>query len=41
MSKFSRWIASAMFGDCDRCGHSLIYHLPVVGCTKCSCEEFL
>lgn len=29
-----------MVGDCDDCGHSIIYHLPVVGCTKCDCEEF-
>jgi hypothetical protein len=29
-----------MFGDCDRCGHSIIYHLPFIGCEKCDCEEF-
>jgi hypothetical protein len=29
-----------MFGDCDVCGHSAIYHVPLVGCCKCDCEEF-
>lgn len=27
------------FGDC-RCGHSVAYHLPLVGCMKCDCDEF-
>lgn len=27
------------FGDC-RCGHSVAYHLPLVGCMKCGCDEF-
>jgi hypothetical protein len=35
-----RWIREAMFGDCAWCGHSIVYHLPLVGCAKCSCEEF-
>lgn len=26
-------------GDCE-CGHSLIYHMPFVGCVKCDCDEF-
>ena len=29
-----------MFGDCDECGHSAIYHVPIVGCMKCDCGEF-
>ena len=29
-----------MFGDCSYCGHSVAYHLPLVGCTKCDCDEF-
>lgn len=29
-----------IIGDCDECGHSVIYHLPIVGCTKCDCDEF-
>ncbi len=29
-----------MVGDCDNCGHSIIYHFPLVGCAKCSCDEF-
>jgi predicted nucleic-acid-binding Zn-ribbon protein len=29
-----------MVGDCDNCGHSVMYHLPIVGCQKCDCEEF-
>lgn len=29
-----------IFGDCDRCGHSIVYHVPLFGCGKCSCEEF-
>jgi len=28
-----------MLGDC-KCGHSLIYHAPFVGCLKCDCDEF-
>lgn len=27
-------------GDCSSCGHSIIYHLPLVGCTRCNCDEF-
>lgn len=29
-------------GDCDYCGHSVIYHAPLFGCAKwnCGCEEF-
>jgi len=30
-----------MIGDCDRCGHSAMYHVPFVGCVKCSCSEFV
>lgn len=30
-----------MTGDCDRCGHSIIYHFPLVGCAKCDCDEFV
>lgn len=29
-----------MIGDCSYCGHSVVYHLPFVGCTKCTCDEF-
>lgn len=35
-----------MIGDCDNCGHSIVYHVPLVGCVKCSygdpysCKEF-
>ena len=29
-----------MFGDCDDCGHSFMYHLPLAGCIKCNCGEF-
>ncbi len=29
-----------MFGDCEDCGHSFAYHLPLAGCIKCSCDEF-
>ncbi len=31
-----------MVGDCDYCGHSIVYHAPLFGCTKwnCGCEEF-
>jgi hypothetical protein len=29
-----------MVGDCDDCGHSIGYHLPFIGCTKCSCSEY-
>lgn len=32
--------AESMIGDCDRCGHSVMYHVPLIGCAKCSCEEF-
>lgn len=28
------------FGDCSICGHSLMYHLPLIGYTKCRCDEF-
>jgi hypothetical protein len=28
------------FGDCSRCRHSIAYHLPFVGCTKCDCDEY-
>lgn len=30
----------SVIGDCDRCGHSVIYHLPLAGCMKCDCDEF-
>lgn len=29
-----------MFGDCDTCGHSAMYHVPLAGCLKCDCDEF-
>jgi hypothetical protein len=29
-----------VLGDCDYCGHSVIYHFPIFGCGKCSCSEF-
>lgn len=29
-----------MFGDCDTCGHSALYHIPLAGCMKCNCGEF-
>lgn len=28
------------FGDCDRCGHSIMYHAAFVGCLKCGCGEY-
>lgn len=28
------------FGDCSYCGHSIIYHGPMVGCLKCHCSEY-
>jgi hypothetical protein len=28
------------FGDCGYCGHSIIYHAPLFGCAKCSCDEY-
>lgn len=28
------------FGDCHRCEHSIIYHIPILGCVKCDCEEY-
>jgi predicted nucleic-acid-binding Zn-ribbon protein len=37
MKRLWRW----MIGDCDNCGHSVMYHLPVVGCQKCDCEEYV
>lgn len=27
-------------GDCDECGHSILYHVPIFGCMKCGCDEF-
>lgn len=30
-----------MIGDCDRCGHSALYHVPLAGCMKCDCDEFV
>lgn len=30
----------AMFGDCSYCGHSAMYHVPMIGCMKCNCDEF-
>lgn len=29
-----------MIGDCRRCGHSIMYHAPLIGCLKYSCGEF-
>lgn len=31
-----------MIGDCSRpgCGHSIAYHVPIVGCMKCDCDEY-
>lgn len=42
MSQMIRRWWHNMIGDCDRrgCGHSLAYHLPFAGCTKCDCEEY-
>jgi len=30
------------FGDCSRrgCHHSIAYHMPLIGCLKCDCEEY-
>ena len=28
------------FGDCSRCRHSFAYHMPLMGCIKCNCEEY-
>jgi hypothetical protein len=36
LRKFILWA----LGDCDNCGHSVMYHLPIAGCTKCDCEEY-
>jgi hypothetical protein len=30
-----------MIGDCDNCGHSAMYHVPLMGCIKCDCDEFV
>lgn len=30
-----------MIGDCDNCGHSFAYHVPLSGCVKCSCGEYV
>jgi len=29
-----------MIGDCDNCSHSFAYHVPIMGCLKCDCDEF-
>jgi len=29
-----------VLGDCSYCGHSIAYHMPFMGCMKCSCSEF-
>lgn len=29
-----------MIGDCENCGHSIVYHIPLIGCHKCDCDEF-
>lgn len=29
-----------MLGDCEDCGHSAVYHVPLMGCIKCGCDEF-
>jgi predicted nucleic-acid-binding Zn-ribbon protein len=40
--KFVRWLPKyKMIGDCDECGHSAIYHIPLGGCIKCGCEEYV
>jgi hypothetical protein len=36
LGKLWKWL----IGDCDNCGHSVMYHLPLVGCQKCGCDEF-
>ena len=28
------------FGDCNNCGHSIMYHVPIAGCMKCDCDEY-
>jgi len=33
-------VCTNAFGDCDRCTHSIVYHLPLTGCTKCECDEY-
>lgn len=38
--RFLRRHHAHVFGDCDRCGHSAMYHAPFVGCLKCACDEF-
>lgn len=40
LNKIFRTRAVQMFGDCKYCGHSVIYHVFLVGCTKCGCNEF-
>jgi hypothetical protein len=43
MKKFKRalrHLKAHMVGDCDYCTHSIIYHVPLFGCAKCSCSEF-
>lgn len=30
-----------MIGDCERCSHSIAYHVPLFGCAKCNCGEFV
>jgi hypothetical protein len=40
LEKLFRHRALHMLGDCGHCGHSIMYHAPLFGCGKCSCEEF-
>ncbi len=32
--------AENALGDCDRCRHSIAYHVPLLGCMKCNCDEY-
>lgn len=40
MLSISLEMRQQMTGDCDDCGHSIIYHFPLFGCIKCSCDEY-
>jgi len=35
---FSHFVLHAI-GDCT-CGHSIMYHAPLMGCIKCDCDEY-
>lgn len=38
----SRTAINMAYGDCSRkgCHHSIIYHVVLIGCMKCDCDEY-